>query len=75
LLERYNIFVACETDEDIPYLARHIGEDHLVIGSDYGHTDPSTQASMVASLRSRDDYPPNLAQKILGANPARLYGL
>jgi aminocarboxymuconate-semialdehyde decarboxylase len=70
-----NFFIACEGDEDIPYLARYIGEDHLVVGSDYGHTDPSTQGAMVVSFRDRKDLTPGLADKILGANAARLYGL
>lgn len=37
LFQDYGIFVACESDEDIPYLAEYIGEDNLLTGSDYGH--------------------------------------
>jgi uncharacterized protein len=37
LFQDYRIYVACESDEDIPYLAQLIGEDNLVSGSDYGH--------------------------------------
>ncbi|MPZ13075.1 MAG: amidohydrolase family protein [Chloroflexi bacterium] len=37
LFRDYRIFVACESDEDIPYLAGYIGEDNIVTGSDYGH--------------------------------------
>jgi hypothetical protein len=37
LFRDYRIFVSCESDEDIPYLARFVGEDNLVSGSDYGH--------------------------------------
>jgi predicted TIM-barrel fold metal-dependent hydrolase len=37
LFRDYRIFVACESDEDIPYLADYIGIDNLVSGSDYGH--------------------------------------
>ncbi len=36
LFRDYNIFVATESDEDIPYLMDIIGEDNLVTGSDYG---------------------------------------
>jgi len=32
----YRIYVCCEADEDIPYLAEFIGEDHLMIGSNAG---------------------------------------
>ncbi len=37
LFRDYRMFVACESDEDIPYLAQIIGEDHLITGTDYGH--------------------------------------
>jgi predicted TIM-barrel fold metal-dependent hydrolase len=37
LFRDYRIFVACESDEDIPYLASYVGEDNLISGSDYGH--------------------------------------
>ena len=37
LFRDYRIFVSCESDEDIPYLAQHVGADNLITGSDYGH--------------------------------------
>jgi predicted TIM-barrel fold metal-dependent hydrolase len=37
LFRDYRIYVACESDEDIPYLAGYVGEDNLISGSDYGH--------------------------------------
>jgi hypothetical protein len=37
LFRDYRMFVACESDEDIPYLMNYIGEDNLITGSDYGH--------------------------------------
>ena len=75
LFRDYNLFIACEADEDIPYLAKCIGEDHIVIGSDYGHNDPSAEERLVDSLRVREDIPEALAKKILCDNPRRLYGL
>lgn len=75
LFREYNLFVACEADEDIPYLAKHTGEDHIVIGSDYGHNDPSAEPRLVETLKAREDVPPSLAEKILCDNPRRLYGL
>src|SRR5581483_7799699 len=29
LFRQYRIYVACEADEDIPYLAKYTGDDHL----------------------------------------------
>ena len=69
------LYVACEADEDIAYLTRFIGEDHLMIGSDYGHNDPSEERELVMTLRAREDISSDLIDKILCENPARLYGI
>lgn len=73
LFRKYRLFVACEADEDIPYLIRYMGEDNLVIGSDYGHTDPSFEPELAHTIRSREDLSPRIADKILCENPERLY--
>jgi predicted TIM-barrel fold metal-dependent hydrolase len=75
LFHECRLYVACEADEDVPYLARYTGEDHLIIGSDYGHNDPSEERHLVATMRGREDIPPPLTEKILCDNPRRLYGL
>lgn len=75
LFEKYRFFVACEADEDVSYIARYVGEDHLIIGSDYGHNDPSEEVEFVRAIQSREDISPDLAGKILSENPRRLYGI
>lgn len=52
-----------------------IGTDHLVIGSDCGHNDPSKEPEFVKNLRSREDVAPRVIDKILSENPRTLYGL
>jgi hypothetical protein len=47
----YRLYVACEADEDIPYIAKYTGEDHILIGSDYGHNDPSNEPLLLPHLR------------------------
>ena len=81
LFEDYRIWVSYEQAEDLTYLAQYIGEDHLVIGSDYAHhgrdgivADPSAQLHYVSTLKSRG-YPPSLVDKMLAANPHALYGI
>jgi hypothetical protein len=39
-----NMWVACENTDDLPYVLSHAGEDPLMIGTDYGHHDPSTSS-------------------------------
>lgn len=75
LFAEYRLYVACEADEDIPYLADVIGEDRLIIGSDYGHNDPSNEPQLVQTLTGRPDMPEALCEKILSANPHTLYGI
>lgn len=75
LFREYRVYVACEVDEDIPYLAEYIGEDHLMIGSDYGHNDPAEEKALVQTMRSREDLPAGLADKIMCENPKLFYGL
>jgi predicted TIM-barrel fold metal-dependent hydrolase len=75
LFREYRLYVACEADEDIPYIAKYAGEDHILIGSDYGHNDPSKEPQLVATMRARQDAPGELIEKILCENPRRFYGL
>jgi hypothetical protein len=55
LFRDYRIYVACEADEDIPYLAEYIGADNLLIGSDYGHNDPAEEKALVQTMQTRED--------------------
>ena len=73
VLKDYRLFVACEADEDISYLARCIPEDQLLLGSDWGHTDPSANYSIVDELKAREDVEPELMEKILCHNPRSFY--
>jgi predicted TIM-barrel fold metal-dependent hydrolase len=75
MFREYRIFVACEADEDVNYIARYTGEEQLVIGSDYGHQDPSEERQLVAAMRAREDIPRALTDKILFENPKLLYPL
>jgi len=75
MFREYRLFIACEADEDIPYIAKCTGEDHLLIGSDYPHNDPSREDQFVNALNVRQDISPQLRQKILYDNPRAFYAL
>lgn len=68
-------FVACEVEEDLPYLLRHLGEDGLMLSSDYPHGDPSTEETFVTKIQMREDIPEGAKKKLLGENAARFYRL
>jgi hypothetical protein len=43
-LEKSGIFVTCQIGDDVPYLIKNcMGENTLMIGTDYGHADSSTE--------------------------------
>jgi predicted TIM-barrel fold metal-dependent hydrolase len=75
LFNEYRFWVACEADEELPHLVQFLGEEKLIIGSDYGHNDPSKEPQFVANMRARSDVPGSLIEKILCTNPRALYGL
>ncbi|MDE0059023.1 MAG: amidohydrolase family protein [Defluviicoccus sp.] len=74
-LAENNMYVACEVTDDLPYVLRHAGEDNLVVGTDYGHHDPSAEIDAIQLIREDARVPPHVRRKILEANPRALYGL
>ena len=82
LFQEYRLYTAYEEWEDLPYLVQYIGEDNLVVGSDWGHHggrgrggDPSGQPEVFGNMRSREDVPGALVDKMLADNPRQFYGL
>lgn len=75
LFRDYRIYVACETEENLPALAHCIGEDNLLIGSDYGHNDPFEQRNFLPTLRSQNGIPSRVVEKMVRDNPCSFYGL
>ncbi|MFN4283946.1 MAG: amidohydrolase family protein [Alphaproteobacteria bacterium] len=70
-----NMYVACQVTDDLPEILRVAGEDNLVVGTDYGHHDTSTEIEALRLLKSGGKIPPAAVDKILGANAKALYGL
>ena len=69
------MYVACQTNDDLAYILDHASEDHFVIGSDYGHSDTSSELAALRSLKSGGALSRGVVDKILADNPARLYGI
>lgn len=69
------MFVTCENSDDIPYIVREAGEDCLVIGTDYGHTDTSSDVDAIKIFKNRTDVEPDVKRKILSDNARALYAL
>ena len=70
-----NMFVACQTNDDLDYIINAVGDDNLMIGSDYGHNDTSSELEALRMLKESGRLPEATLEKILNANPSRLYGI
>ena len=75
VLRKNRIYVACQTDDDLPYVLKYAGENHLVIGTDYGHNDTSSEILALRKLKEDGAVPPHIVNKILDDNARALYGL
>ncbi len=68
-------YVTCQTDDDLSYILPYAGEGQLVIGTDYGHSDQSTEIESLRNLRRSSELRPDVIDKILSYNPATLYAM
>ena len=75
VLKEYNIYVTCQTDDDIPYILQCAGDDNIIIGTDYGHFDPSSEVDAISVFKGMDGISDTAMNKILLDNPKALYGL
>ncbi|MBI4524357.1 MAG: amidohydrolase [Deltaproteobacteria bacterium] len=75
VMREYRMFVTCENSDDLPYIAQKAGEDCLVIGTDYGHTDTSSDVDAIKIFKERTDLSLEAKRKILSDNARALYGI
>jgi uncharacterized protein len=66
-------FVTLESEEDLPHLLQHLGEDGLMMSSDYPHGDPSADEMFLDKITVRQDVSSALKAKLVGGNAARFY--
>ncbi len=75
LFKESRIYVACFSDDDIPWILEYIGEDNVIVGSDYSHQDPSEEMNLVEDMRARKDVDGAVMEKILCENARGFYNL
>ncbi len=75
VLRDNRIYVACQTSDDLPALLKLVGEDNLVMGTDYGHADSATEIHALQTLKQLETIPPSARRKILDDNARALYGI
>jgi predicted TIM-barrel fold metal-dependent hydrolase len=78
LFRRLRIYVACQSQDDLPYLLRYGLEDNLLVGTDYTHADQSAELKALDYVEQRGlagQIPMAVTEKILDTNPRRFFGL
>jgi predicted TIM-barrel fold metal-dependent hydrolase len=75
ILRDNRVYVACETEDDLPHIVKYAGEDNLVIGTDYGHSDLSTELLALQHLQAESPLGRTATAKLLDDNARALYGL
>ncbi|MBI2361357.1 MAG: amidohydrolase family protein [Deltaproteobacteria bacterium] len=70
--------MTCEAGEELaPVFVEHVGEDYLVVATDYPHSDEVGKFPdrTIGDLSTNPKLSTGARRKILWDNPARLYGL
>jgi predicted TIM-barrel fold metal-dependent hydrolase len=70
-----NCYFTCEADEgDMRQSLKEVGEDHILMATDYPHFD-SEFPHTVSSIMAREDLTQRQKEKICGENAAQLLNL
>lgn len=75
ILTELNIWVTCETSEDISYLIDVLGDDQLIVGSDYGHPDRASIRDAHGLMYKIPGVKESSADKLTSLNAANFYGV
>ena len=75
LLHENRIYLACQTSDNLAQIIEHVGDDHLVIGTDYGHNDTSSEINALRKLKADGKIAAQSVDKILCDNAQALYGI
>ena len=70
-----SLYVSLLLDDDMGYLADYIGDDRIMIGSDYSHIDAGTDPDALRIAAKRTDLKPDVMAKLLDENARRCYGI
>ena len=75
LAETDNLYISCFMDDDINGMADLVGEDRLMLGTDYTHLDFGSDPDALRIMSQRKDISPARLTKLLDVNPRKCYGI
>jgi predicted TIM-barrel fold metal-dependent hydrolase len=74
LLADNRFYITTQRSDDLAWLLSELGDDHLVIGTDYGHNDSASEVLALKRLANDGTIAKTAIEKILADNPSKLYG-
>jgi predicted TIM-barrel fold metal-dependent hydrolase len=74
-MRAHNLYVAGFRSEDLGYLASYVGEDSLIMGTDYCHNDTGTDPLAHTLIMENTDLDPVVARKICDDNGRAAYNI
>lgn len=78
VLASHRLYVTCQVDEDLPYILKIVGDDNILVGSDFSHADSAQELEFNRRLRERADngeITNATVQKLTYDNPRAFYNL
>jgi predicted TIM-barrel fold metal-dependent hydrolase len=75
LLDDNNFYVTTQKSDDLQWLLSEVGDNNLIIGTDFGHKDVAVEIEALKRLGESGEIPAASARKILEDNPSRLYAI
>ena len=74
-MKAYRLYVACQSDDDLPYVLGYTGEDNMLMGTDYGHHDHAADLEGLRNLETSGGISKEMYRKIVDDNPRAAYAL
>ena len=74
-LTENNVWVTIQLNDDIEQVHRYVGDDRLVIGTDYGHADSATEVYALRTFQNDNRMPAESRSRVLWDNPKELYAI
>ena len=75
MLRENRFYVTTQWSDDINGLLTALGDENLIIGTDYGHRDTATEVLAIRRMSEDGTLPHASVKRILEDNPAALYGV
>jgi predicted TIM-barrel fold metal-dependent hydrolase len=75
IMAEKRMYVACESDEDLPYLINFIGSSQILCGTDYCHNDIGADPKAHSTILGRQDIDKADARRIVEASGRELFGI